>query len=191
MPAVFLKSAFRAADLPTSEKPHIAMLGRSNVGKSSLINDLVGGEKLARTSAQPGLTQSINLYECDKRYLLVDLPGYGFSRAKRSGGQGFAGLIGEYLSEAAQLKLVLLIIDARQGFMESDRYALDQLRSQNIPFVVVFNKIDKLSGSAAAVAVRELRAGQPEITIIPHSTVNGRGTGEIRDAIERAVRSSK
>ncbi|MFA6603453.1 MAG: ribosome biogenesis GTP-binding protein YihA/YsxC [Patescibacteria group bacterium] len=191
MPAVFLKSAFRAADLPASEKPQIAMLGRSNVGKSSLINDLVGVKKLARTSAQPGLTQSINLYECDKRYLLVDLPGYGFSRAKRSAGRGFAGLIGEYLSEAAQLKLVLLIIDARQGFMESDRYALDQLQMQDLPFVIVFNKIDKLSSSAAAAAIRDLRADRPELQIIPHSAVNGQGTGEIRDAIERAVRAAK
>ncbi|MBI4458037.1 ribosome biogenesis GTP-binding protein YsxC [Candidatus Uhrbacteria bacterium] len=189
MLAIFLKSAFRPADLPKSNKPQIAMLGRSNVGKSSLINHLAGAKNLARTSAQPGLTQAINLYEFDGRYLLVDLPGYGYSRAKRSKGKGFAGMLSDYLSEAKRLKLVLLIIDGRHGLMENDRYALDQLLRQEIRFVVVFNKVDKLSNSAAAQGLRQVQAEFPDINFIPHSTADGKGLGEIRDAIERAVRA--
>lgn len=190
MPAVFLKSAFRPSDLPESDKPQIAMLGRSNVGKSSIINHLAGAKNLARTSSTPGLTAAVNLYEFDGRYLLVDLPGYGFSKAARSRGKGFEKMIGDYLSEARTLKLVLLIIDGRHGLQESDRHALDQLQSQDLPFAVVFNKTDKLSNSAAALGLRRIKEKYPGITCVPHSTANSRGLGELRDVIEKAVRDA-
>jgi len=190
MPAIFLKSAFRPSDIPKSDKPQIALLGRSNVGKSSLINHLAGAKNLARVSATPGLTQAINLYEFDGRYLLADLPGYGFSRAARSRGKGFETMIGNYLSQARQLKLVLLIIDGRRGLQDSDRYALDQLQGQEMPHAVVFNKVDKLSNSEAALSMRQIRDEYPTLTCIPHSTADSTGLGELRDAIERAVRGA-
>ncbi|MEK9152485.1 MAG: ribosome biogenesis GTP-binding protein YihA/YsxC [Patescibacteria group bacterium] len=190
MPAEFLKSALRAADIPKSSKPQIAMVGRSNVGKSSLINHLAGKKNLAHSSTTPGLTRTINVYEFDGRYLLIDLPGYGFSRANRTGGKGFEGMIGDYLSEAAMLKLVLLIIDGRHGLTASDTDILGQLLTHEIPFVVVFNKIDKLSNSAATQALRRIQAKHPAAKFIPHSTVSGKGIGEIRDEIERAVRAA-
>jgi GTP-binding protein len=191
MSATFLKSCFRPSDLPKMDKPQIAMVGRSNAGKSSLINHLANAKNLAYSSSEPGRTQCINLYEFDDRYLLVDLPGYGFSKAARSRGKGFEGMIGDYLSEARQLKLVLLIIDSRHGLTETDLYALDQLQEQRLPFVVVCNKVDKLSVTAAARAIRQLQSEHPGITFIPHTTTNSNGLGEIRNVIERTVRAEK
>ena len=190
MPAKFLKSVTSAADIPKSGKPQIALVGRSNVGKSSLINHLAGAKELARTSARPGLTQTLNLYDFDGRYLLVDLPGYGYSAADPSQAQHFAGMIGDYLSEAEQLKLVLLIVDARIGLTDSDRHAFAQLREEKIPFVVVLNKVDKLSNAVVIQALRPLRAVNPEISFLTHSTSSSKGLGEIRDVIERAVRAA-
>jgi GTP-binding protein len=189
MPAKFLKSAIRAADIPKTTRPQIAMVGRSNVGKSSLINHLAGVKGLAKSSASAGLTQTINLYEMDSRYLLVDLPGYGYSRKQRSQGRGFEDMIGDYLSNAALLRLVLLIIDGRHGFTENDRHAYEQLAGQKIPFAIIFNKIDKVSNSAAAVSMRLIQAEHPDVKCIPHSINSPKGLGEIRDLIERAVRS--
>ncbi|HTM68237.1 MAG TPA: ribosome biogenesis GTP-binding protein YihA/YsxC [Candidatus Binatia bacterium] len=191
MPAKFITSAIRAADLPESGKPHICMLGRSNVGKSSLINHLAGQKGLARTSSQPGLTQTINLFEFDGRYMLVDLPGYGYSRKARSKGEGFERMLSGYLSEAELLKLVVLIIDARHGLTELDRDALAQLKEAQLPHVIVANKSDKLSNSQAAQITRELRTEFPDAKVILHSINDSRGLGEIREAIEKAVRAHK
>lgn len=190
MPAVFLKSAFRPDDLPESDKPQIALLGRSNVGKSSLINHLARAKNLARVSATPGLTQAINLYEFDGRYLLIDLPGYGYSKAARSRGKGFETMISDYLSLARPLKLVLLVIDGRHGLQESDRDVLSQLLEAELPVVIVFNKVDKLSNEAAARAMREVRQEYPMFACLPHSTTSSQGLGELRDAIERVVRGA-
>lgn len=187
MPAVFLTSVIRSADIPKRNKPQICMLGRSNVGKSSLINHLAGAKNLARVSAQPGLTQTINLYEFDGRYFLVDLPGYGFSRKQRSQGRGFEDMISDYLSTSERLKLVLLIIDGRHGLTESDRQVLGELVKQKKPFVIIFNKVDKLSKSAGAVSLKKLRTEFPDVPIIPHS-VSG-ALGAIREAIDRVVRA--
>lgn len=177
--------------MPESNKPQIAMLGRSNVGKSSLINHLAGLKGLARTSAKPGLTQTINVYEFYGRYHLVDLPGYGFSRKARSKGEGFERMLGDYLSDAELLKLVLLVIDGRHGLTERDQHVLDTLLEQKIPFVIVLNKIDKVSNSAAAMALTKIKTAHPEIRLIPHSIVTGKGLGEIREAIETVVRAEK
>ncbi len=190
MNAVFLKSVLRAADIPESNKPQIALLGRSNVGKSSLINRLAGAKGLAYSSNTPGLTQTVNLYEFDGRYLLVDLPGYGFARAKPGHHEGFAPLIGAYLSEAERLKLVLLIVDARHDLAESDRHAIGQLIEERIPFVIVLNKTDKVSRSAAVLGRKKIETAYPGAKVIAHSMVTGEGLGEIRDAIARAVREA-
>jgi GTP-binding protein len=190
MPAVFLKSVPRAADLPESSKPQIAMLGRSNVGKSSLINHLAGTGKLARVSVTPGLTRTINLYDFDGRYLLVDLPGYGYSRTAGSREGRFEGMLGEYLSEANQLKLVLLVIDGRHGFQESDRHVLNQMTDVGLPVVVVLNKTDKLSKAEAARALRDVKDEYPNARCLSHSTASTEGLGELRDIIEKTVRGA-
>ena len=188
MPAVFLKSATGLAEIPTSDKPQIAMVGRSNVGKSSLINDLVNQKNLARTSSEPGRTQMMNLFEVDKRYLLIDLPGYGFAKASKAKRAGFADMIQDYLWQATQLKLVLLIVDARVGLTELDRDMLAYLQSGRIPFIMIANKIDKLAHSESINIVRTLEATLPSVAIIPHSNITRLGCGEILETIERAIR---
>jgi len=190
MSAKFLKSAFRPSDIPESDKPQIATMGRSNVGKSSLINHLAGVKNLARVSAMPGLTQALNLYEFDGRYLLVDLPGYGFSEAARSRGKGFETMIEDYLAGSPRLKLILLIIDGRHELQESDRFVLNQLTEEKLPFVLVFNKVDKFSPSEAKQSMKKISDQYPTITIIPHSIKNNVGFGELRNAIEKAVRKA-
>jgi GTP-binding protein len=187
MPATFLKSAMTVADLPVGKKAQIAMLGRSNVGKSTFINSLIGAS-LARTSCKPGLTQCINLFEVDGRYHLVDLPGYGYARGSVDRRKDFAAMLGSYLSEAKNLKLVVLIIDARVGFTELDEHALAQLKANGLPHLVVVNKTDKLKRAELNALLAKLRADRPEVPFMPHSHNEVKVSGEIREAIEKAVR---
>jgi GTP-binding protein len=190
MIARFLKSVVAVSDIPASSAPEVALLGRSNVGKSSLINHLANAKELAFTSAKPGHTQTINLYDFDGKFRLVDLPGYGFHRIKRSAGKGFLEMVGAYLSHSPKLALVLLIIDARHGMMDSDVDAQEQLVASEMPYAIVLNKTDKISNSDTALALRRLRDAFPDVPVIPHSTENSKGLGEIRTAIEDAIRAA-
>lgn len=187
--ATFLKSATNLEQLPQDTKPHIAMVGRSNVGKSSLINHLSNQKGLARVSSEPGRTQTINLFNVDGRFYLVDLPGYGFAKNSKAKREDFAGMLRDYLWQAEQLKLVLLIIDARIGPTDLDRDMLAYLASGRIPVALIINKIDKLSNSESIQLQRMLEATYPQINFIPHSNVTGQGRGEIWQAIEQAVRT--
>ncbi len=188
MSVVFVKSVARVEDLPPTDRPHIAMVGRSNVGKSSLINDLCGQKDLARVSAEPGRTRLINLFDVDGRFFLVDLPGYGYAKSSKERRQGYADLIEAYLWQAKQLSLVLLLTDARVGATELDRNMIDTLSAAAIPFVIVANKIDKLSRSESTNLMRQLDAGFQGISVIPHSAITGAGKGEIRSAIDQAIK---
>ena len=145
MSATFIKCLTNIKDLPIGNKPHVAIVGRSNVGKSSLINHLVMQKGLARVGASPGRTQTINLFEIDKRYFLVDLPGYGFAKMSKNKRSGFIDMISHYLDRAPDLKLVLLIVDASIPPTDLDHEMLVFLQASGIPTVVVLNKIDKLS----------------------------------------------
>ncbi|MBP6944692.1 YihA family ribosome biogenesis GTP-binding protein [Patescibacteria group bacterium] len=191
MAITFLKSATKLEELPNDTKPQIAFVGRSNVGKSSLLNHLTGQKDLARVSAEPGRTQTINLFNVDGRYYLVDLPGYGFAKTSKAKRQDFAGMLRDYLWQAQQLRLVLLMIDARVGPTDLDRDMLAYLDSGKIPVVLIVNKIDKLSNSESINLQRMLESQYPQISFIPHSNVTGKGRGEILDVIEQMVRSAK
>lgn len=187
MTVTFLKSAPRLEDLPHGSKPHIAFVGRSNVGKSSLLNDLAGTKGLAKVSSEPGRTQMINLFEVDQRFFLIDLPGYGFVQSSKSKRDRFNDLIRDYLWQTQQLKLAVLVIDSRIGPTELDRDMMGYLESGKIPFLIVANKIDKLSRSEGINLVRQLRAEHPDATILPHSSVTHEGKGEIWHTIQEAV----
>lgn len=190
MPAVFLKSAVKMEDLPKGNKPHIALVGRSNVGKSSLLNHLTGQKGLAHESATPGRTQYMNIFDMDHRFFLIDLPGYGFAKTSKAKQEGFGEMIREYLWHVQQLKLVLLIIDARQGPTDLDRDMIAYLESGRIPFILIVNKIDKLSTSESINLLQKLESAYPRIPCIPHSNVTGKGRGEIRQAIEQIIRTA-
>ncbi|MFA5936115.1 MAG: ribosome biogenesis GTP-binding protein YihA/YsxC [Patescibacteria group bacterium] len=190
MNTTFVKSATRLEDLPQGKKPHVAMVGRSNVGKSTLLNSLTGQKGLARVSSTPGRTQMMNVFDVDGRYFLIDLPGYGYAKAPKALRNGFAGMIHDYLWQVQQLKLVLLIIDARIGPTDLDREMVEYLASGTIPVVMIINKIDKLSNSEAVNIVRHLQTTYPNMTLIPHSSVSGKGRGEIVQEMEKAVRAN-
>jgi GTP-binding protein len=163
--------------------PEVAFLGRSNVGKSSLLNALVGQEKLAHTSSTPGRTQGINFYRVDERMYFVDLPGYGFAKVSHKQREAWKQLIDEYLLRRENLKLSLLLIDARRGFMEADLQLKEWLEHYGRPYLVVATKTDKLKSQKeqqnGMAAIRKVFGSEP----LAFSARTGRGVREIWQAI--------
>lgn len=125
--------------------PEIAIAGRSNVGKSSLINHWLGQNKLAKTSATPGKTQLLNFFLVDEKFLLVDLPGYGFAKAPPDEVERWSRAIDYYINERPTLRLVLLLIDSRRDFSQEDRDLQAWAETKGIPLILIFTKTDKLS----------------------------------------------
>ena len=159
--------------------PEIAFLGRSNVGKSSLIN-AVCGTKLAFTSNTPGRTQAINFYRIEQRMYFVDLPGYGYAKVPRGMQDEWAKFIGQYLQERKTLALSFLILDSRRGWMEKDLQLKEWLEANNHPYRVVMSKVDKLNQSEQAHSIRAIREyAEP----LQFSATTGRGVREIWQAI--------
>jgi GTP-binding protein len=150
----FVAGAADAASLPDESFPEIAFLGRSNVGKSSLVNALTGRRMLARTSNTPGRTRQINFFALDRRLMLVDLPGYGYAAASKSAVAAWTRLVQHYLCGRASLRRVCLLIDARHGIKEPDRPIMQVCDMAGLSYQVVLTKIDKL-GPTALVAVAE------------------------------------
>lgn len=187
--ATFLKSVSDPSQLPVDARPHVAMLGRSNVGKSSLINSLTGAKGLSRTSATPGRTQLINLFKINDAFYLVDLPGYGYAKASKEKRDAFQHLIFSYLDHAERLRLAVVIVDAVVGPTPLDIQILIHLEEKHIPFIVVANKIDKLSQSKRATLIRDLKEKLPGVRILLHSTRTSEGRGEIFAAIQEACRT--
>ncbi len=143
--AEFVISAAAPQQFPPGGLPEVALLGRSNVGKSTLLNLLVGKEGLARVSQTPGCTQLINFFRVEDRFHLVDLPGYGYAKVPRGFSDGWKKLIESYLLNRETLRLSVLLIDSRRGWMEKDRELRDWLVFHNRPFVVAATKVDKLN----------------------------------------------
>ncbi len=139
----FVTAAVKADALPPADLPEVAFAGRSNVGKSSLINALTGRLRLARTSRSPGRTQQINFFALGERLMLVDLPGYGFARAPKRAVRAWTRLVDGYLRERPNLRRLCLLIDARMGLKDSDRDLMAKLDSAAVPFQIVLTKADK------------------------------------------------
>ena len=140
----FLLSAFALKQLPDTDYPEIAFAGRSNVGKSSLINRLVGRTSLVKTSSKPGKTQSLNYFTIDEQLYLVDLPGYGFAKVSKQVRNQWLTLINGYLENREPLKVVVVIIDIRHELKQLDRDLVDWLRYHDIAYQLVYTKADKL-----------------------------------------------
>ncbi len=180
--AAFELSAGLVHQLPASNLPEVAFSGRSNVGKSSLINRLLNRKALARTSATPGKTATINFYRLDT-LRLVDLPGYGYAKVSDAEKRRWKGLIEGYLEADRELCLVVQLLDARHAPSADDRTMLDYLVQREIPFLVVLTKMDKLN---VTQRVQRLQAFQEEfaslegLTVVPFSAVTGEGTQELR-----------
>ncbi|MBQ9080001.1 MAG: YihA family ribosome biogenesis GTP-binding protein [Clostridia bacterium] len=170
---------------PTDPMPQIAFSGRSNVGKSSLINTLLGRKSLARVSSSPGKTITINFYDIDKKLFLVDLPGYGFARRPQCDKQKWSALTDAYFTQNPNLdllRLVVQLVDCRVGVTEDDRMMLDYMKAASLPYIVVMTKMDKLNKTERAAAIPAIQnhpsvAGA--IAIIPFSSHNGEGKAEL------------
>lgn len=192
MQTSFLKSAFQESHLPPPDRPEIAFAGRSNVGKSSLINVLVNRKKMARTSSTPGRTQAINYFAVDDKLYLVDLPGYGFAKVPLSVRKAWGTMVESYLQRRPNLKGVVVILDIRRDPNKGDKELLNWLNQYDIRSVVVLTKSDKLSNSKIKERTRliekELKgfsANDP--TIFSAKTRKGREL--IWDKIEDAINS--
>lgn len=169
--------------------PEIAMAGKSNVGKSTMINRVTGNGKLARTSSEPGKTRLINLYNVNDSVILTDLPGYGFAKAPQSEKKKWAQMIEGYLSGNRNLKRVLMLVDMRHEPTQDDAMMMEYLRHYELPFTVIATKADKLSkaaqGRAIPIICRKLVV-QPW-QIIPFSGETGQGRDKILELMEQTV----
>lgn len=148
--AVFIKSAVKPKDFPPAELPEVAFVGRSNVGKSSLINVLAGRKSLVRTSSTPGRTQLINFFDINGILTLVDLPGYGYAKAPPEVRKQWGPMIETYLAKRENLKAVVLILDIRRIPSDGDLEMLGWLQRYDIPPIIVLTKCDKLSKTERA-----------------------------------------
>jgi len=155
----FLKSVYSMGQLPEPIYPEIAFAGRSNVGKSSLINRLVNRRNLVKTSSRPGKTQSLNYFDVDSSLYLVDLPGYGYAQVSRGTRSSWEKLITRYLEERQNLACVVVIIDIRHELKDLDRDLIGWLQNNGLTFLPVYTKSDKLSGNKLARNAAVLDAG--------------------------------
>jgi GTP-binding protein len=193
-PIVFLKSAPELKFLPPADAPEIAFAGRSNVGKSSLLNKLANRNGLARTSVTPGRTQELNFFDVGDplRFRLVDMPGYGFAKAPRDLVRKWRQLVNDYLRGRAVLKRTLVLVDARHGLKDVDREMMKMLDDAAVGYRLVLTKADKVKASeleaieiAVAAEARKHPAAHPEIIVT--SSESGMGIEALRRAVLEAA----
>ncbi|MDH3235356.1 MAG: ribosome biogenesis GTP-binding protein YihA/YsxC [Alphaproteobacteria bacterium] len=181
----FLRGVVRLDGLPEPRLPEIAFAGRSNVGKSSLMNALTGRKTLARTSNTPGRTREINFFELGGALLLADLPGYGYAKAPKTQIKGWNRLVRDYLTGRPNLRRLCLLIDARRGIKDSDREIMALLDEAAVVYQTVFTKCDKVKAGALAARLEEANAelkthGAAYPTIAATSALKGTGIDELR-----------
>ena len=186
----FLLSALSAAQFPRASVTEIAFLGRSNVGKSSLLNAVVG-EKAAKVSSTPGRTRAINFFQVldenrRKRFVFADLPGYGYAKVSKSISAEWPKFIEPYLAEREKLALCICLVDSNIPPRVSDKQLLDWLRSVGREFAVVATKIDRLSGNERMRNLAELKKGLETEEVLPVSAKTGVGVRELWARIESA-----
>lgn len=182
----FFTSFGRPDQLPPCDRPEIVFAGRSNVGKSSLINKIFNRKSLARVSATPGKTATINFFSGGEMYF-VDLPGYGYAKVSGSEKQRWSELMESYLNdESRDIRLVFALMDIRHQPTQDDKTMVDFLIDSELPFVVILTKADKLSRPQLAKRLEEIDLPCVEqITMIPFSTVTGMGVKEVQDIIDQ------
>ena len=193
--AEYLASAVRRDQYPEVRRPEVAFIGRSNVGKSSLINSLTRIRQLARVSSKPGKTQTINFYELLLRIdggearhpiHLVDLPGYGYAKVARDSRKTWAKFIEEYFLHSEQLRFVCLLLDIRHTPMPSDQRMFSWLVEHDIPVLVIATKADKIGKNArrAQIAVIQRALGVPELTVLPYASPKNEGRSDLLDVMK-------
>jgi GTP-binding protein len=186
--AEFVKSATKPSEYPQGNFPEVAFAGKSNVGKSSLINALVNRKNLAKTSSSPGRTQIINFFLVNGKISLVDLPGYGYSKVSLQVRKNWKPMVESYLQTRKEIRLVVLILDARRGVSPDDLALLDWLDYHKIPSLIVLTKVDKLSQIERARQKRALAENSLLAEKSPafFSAVTGEGREEVWKMIQEA-----
>ena len=196
--ARYLASAVRKDQYPAEKKPEFVFIGRSNVGKSSLINSLTRVKNLARVSSQPGKTQTINFYELGAKlpdeeerrsFYLVDLPDYGYAKTSREKRKLWSSFIEEYLKTSEQLQFVCQLIDIRHAPMASDVEMFQWLVRTGIPVLVIATKTDKIGKQAREKQVREIQKalGVPDLSVMPYSSLKNEGRSELLDVLRDSL----
>jgi GTP-binding protein len=195
--AKFVKSAFEESQWPRGGRPEVAFLGRSNVGKSSMINSLLGVKGLARTSSTPGRTQALNFFLINERFYFVDLPGYGFARAPREVRESWGKLVTDYLAKRDSLVLSIQIVDSRHEPTTLDLQLRRWLLAEGKPFLTVATKSDKLSQNEARKNLARAERVLGEVGqgagggLLAYSATTGRGRERVWHAIEEALTASQ
>lgn len=181
--AEFVKSAFDGSHWTSDNLPEIAFLGRSNVGKSSLLNSLLQRKGLARTSNTPGRTQSINFFLVNESFYFVDLPGYGYAKVSKAMRADWGKMAEEYLANRKSLRLSIQLVDSRHEPTELDRQLHEWLVFHQKKHLVIATKADKLSNNALNKSLLEIEKALPESRIIAYSALSGKG----RDALWKEI----
>lgn len=185
--AKFIAAATIVDSFPKDRLPEIAFIGRSNVGKSSLINSLLGVKGLARTSSTPGRTQSINFFLINEEFYFVDLPGYGFAKTSKENRRAWGKLIERYLAERKQLVISILIVDARHEPSPLDLQMKSWLQHYGLPFLVVSTKIDKLTANEQRKSRQLTKKIFDTEDIIPYSSITRDGASQVWDVILASI----
>lgn len=179
----FFKSIFKVEDLFKSDLPEFVFLGRSNVGKSTLINTLTGVKNLAKTSSTPGKTQSINYYNVDNKYYIVDMPGYGYAKISQEKKLYWKKLIEKYFTENSNILMCYVLVDSRYDIMESDIMMIEFLSFLKKPITILLTKIDKTSQGEVSKRIQKINSISSNKfiiqKIIPTSSVNNKGIKDI------------
>lgn len=179
--------------IPESSRPEVAFAGKSNVGKSSLINGLLNRKSLARTSSQPGKTQTINYYNVNDMLYLVDLPGYGYAKVSEEVREKWGRMIERYLHGSRQLKTVFLLVDIRHAPSENDRTMYQWILYQGYEPVIIATKLDKIKRSQVSRQLKILKEGlevKPGTKMIPFSAETRQGRDEIWELIEDVTKEA-
>jgi GTP-binding protein len=185
--AEFLKSSFQTADWPSGALPEIAFMGRSNVGKSSLINSLLAVRGLARTSSTPGRTQALNFFLVNQRFRFVDLPGFGYARVPKAIKSTWGEMVTSYLAKREQLVLSIHIVDSRHEPTKLDLQLHEWLEHSARSRLIVATKSDKLSNNELKESLRRVKRVFTRDRVVAFSAKTGRGGNEIWRAIESAL----
>ncbi len=189
--AVFVKSTLSWQDPPSPRFPEVAFVGRSNVGKSSLINCLLHRKNIARVSKQPGKTRTLNYFLIDDCCYFVDLPGYGFARISKKEKAGWQKAIEGYLLNSPYLRMVLVLVDGKVGAKDSDLQLVEWLEDHQIPLTIIATKIDKVTRGARAAQLKNIRQSlnlTGETPVILFSAKDSTGRNETLKLIEQAIR---
>lgn len=181
--AEFVKGAVDWEGMPTRDWPEVAFVGRSNVGKSSLINMLVHRKKLAYTSKKPGKTREFNFYLINNRFYFVDLPGFGYAQVSKEEQKAWADFIEQYLNQRLPLRAIVHLVDSRHPPTDQDEDVMVFMRGHRVPYIVALSKTDKLSNNqrAQSVARVEKKLGEVglEVPVVATSAKTGRGKNEL------------